>query len=102
MLQGNVRQRGWNLEDHRMGARRLVFNVMLLMLALTAWEACADPEQCAGGLGCNKGGLVQTCCTSTNCKYKASDGTVFDCGGTNCSVGNPSAAELAAKWCNTH
>ncbi len=73
----------------------------LLALALGApfvlMAACGDPtEQCSGYAFISCGSRsVQACCTSTQCRYVVSDGTVFECSGTNCNA----AATSLASYC---
>ena len=77
--------------------------LVLGVLALLASAGCGgESEQCQQGSTCQKGGSWQACCTSTDCRYKMSDGTVYNCAGTNCGSGNPSAAAQAVAWCQAH
>ncbi len=79
--------------------RRLV--MVLMLVAGAYWlEGCG--QSCSSGSTCGKGGTWQACCTSTSCEYKTSDGTVFQCAGTDCASGNPSAAQQVANWCLSH
>jgi hypothetical protein len=43
--------------------------------------------------------LVLGAVTGVSCEYRTSDGRVFECNGTDCASGNPSAAEALAEWC---
>ena len=75
--------------------KALLAVVMLLLAACTG----ASGEQCtAFGAACVDGGNLVQCCTGTNCRYIASDGTVFPCDGTLCQ----SAVQMVRDWCLTH
>jgi hypothetical protein len=81
-------------------ARTLMLAVLAVLIATV--PGCTSPESCSEGLSCDKGGSVQACCTDKQCRYKCSDGTVFKCNGTKCNTGDPSAAQRAATWCDSH
>lgn len=49
------------------------------------------------GGACPMGGTLQQCC-STSCRYVASDGTIFECNGNDCT----SAVMMATQWCEAH
>ena len=52
-------------------------------------------EQCqTASISCG-GKKIDACCTTSQCRYEASDGTVFNCNGTDCQA----AAQQAARWC---
>ncbi len=72
---------------------------LILAAGLSACGGGGGNETCSGfGSACPAGGTLQACCTSTQCRYVASDGSNFPCNGTDCT----SAAQKATMWCTTH
>lgn len=77
---------------------------LLLLVGILALAGCGagTGESCQNGGSCSKGGSWQACCTASSCLYKMSDGTVYNCSGTDCSSGNSSAASQTVTWCSSH
>ncbi|MBL8924263.1 MAG: hypothetical protein JNJ54_35770 [Myxococcaceae bacterium] len=76
----------------------------VIVVAAFGLVGCGAAEQCSAALSgssCAKG-TVEACCTSTQCRYKTSDGKSFACEATDCAKANSSgksAAMQAAEWC---
>ena len=74
----------------------LKFVGMALFLAsvLIFGIGCGDDEECeSSDSAC---GTFTVCCTDSDCYYKASDGTKFNCDGVNCG---DAASRLADYMC---
>jgi len=76
----------------------VIFGLSLFALGLFSGSGCgssSSDEQCQTvPISCG-GKKIDACCTTSQCRYKASDGTVFNCNGTDCRA----AAQQAARWC---
>lgn len=71
--------------------KSVLFGLFLASL-LCAGLGCSDDEECqSSSSAC---GSFTACCSSKDCYYLASDGTRFDCDGTNCNA----AAERMANY----
>jgi hypothetical protein len=73
-------------------------------IAMLLGAGCGGPpsrgepgESCSRvPVSCSKGRL-ESCCSSTQCTYRVSDGTDFPCDGRNCNA----AAEQAVAYCKS-
>jgi hypothetical protein len=71
-------------------------------MALALLLGCAPPEiapTCQSSSNCGALGQVQTCCTTTHCRFVVDDGTVFTCDGTECSAAHVAVAAYCAPHC---
>jgi len=77
-------------------SKKILSVCSLLILFLLFSSGCGDDEKCESrNTAC---GEFTACCTSDQCYYKTSDGTRFNCNGTDCQE----AAELVAEYmCST-
>jgi len=83
----------------RTGLFKKVFVLAALLLGVGVSSGCgssssSESEQCQTAMTCGSYTL-SACCTSSQCRYKSSNGKEFACVGTNCD----SAANSAASWC---
>lgn len=75
--------------------RKMLFGC--LMLGMTAAAGCGSDSSftCSTGGACRAGRTFESCCSATQCEYRA-DGMTFRCDGTNCS----SAASRVVAYCS--
>ncbi|MBK8167300.1 MAG: hypothetical protein IPK64_15265 [bacterium] len=71
----------------------LILVVLTSCLVLGAM-GCSEDEEC--GSDSTYCGTFTACCTSSDCYYLASDGTRFNCNGTDCTA---AAEALANHMC---
>ncbi len=69
-----------------------------LALGLLSESGCKKAEECQAFETCGSKTL-SACCTDTQCRYLASDGTSFPCNGTDCGAPQSTAAKDAVAWC---
>jgi hypothetical protein len=75
--------------------KRLLATFAVVLLGAIS---CGPAEACSQSGSCQGGGSYQSCCTATQCRYLASDGSSFNCNGTDCYT----AAQQVIAWCQIH